>query len=85
LKYLDYPGTADEIQVCITEDRRLKGGLAAVHAVLRGKERESDTRLLEPATTTRARRHTRQQRAGVSGADRNFFAQGMNHTADQGQ
>lgn len=38
MKYLDYPGTGDEIQVCITEDRRLKGGLAAAHTVLRGKE-----------------------------------------------
>lgn len=34
----------------MAEDRRLKGGLAVVHTILRGKERENGMRLLELVT-----------------------------------
>lgn len=69
----------------MTEDWRLKGGLAAVHATLRVKERRNDTRLSELVTPPRAGSHGHRQRAGTSGARQDFSARGMNHLTDQGQ
>lgn len=51
----------------MAEDIRLKGGLAAVHAILREKERKNDTSLSELVTPARAGRHGYRQGAVPGG------------------